>query len=197
MLMLSVPGYKMFRKDRQNAKGGGVMIYAKESFNCNEIQINYENDLEFLSLNVNLSQQMSFTFAVIYRPPSSSVDFYDKLASVMKQLNFAKEVIIMGDLNINWDVNQVRKKFKKIMDEKDMTQIISGPTRQNSTSTQIDLAFTNRPERIFKSFNFLTRRSDHNFIMVNRKLNNKCFKPLAATEMYRIPIGMNYSMEWI
>lgn len=38
------------------------------------------------------------------------------------------------------------------MDEKDMIQIISGPTRlTNSTSTQIDLAFTNRPERIFKS----------------------------------------------
>lgn len=127
--MLTVPGYKMFRKDGQNAKGGGVMIYAKESFNCNEIQINNENDLEFLSLNITLSQQMSFTLAVIYRPPSFNVEFYDKLALVIKQLNFAKEVIIMGDLNINWEVYQVRKHLKKNMDEKDLIQVISGPTR--------------------------------------------------------------------
>ena len=69
-----------------------------------------------------------------------------------------------------------------------MTQVINGPTRiTNSTSTQIDLTFTNRPERILKSYNMLTGMSDHNVIMVTRTFYKKRFKPLAATELYRIP----------
>lgn len=186
--ILSVPGSKMFRKERQGSKGGGVMIYAKDTFICNEIHVADENGLEFHGLTVSLSQQISFTLVVIYRPPSSNVDFYEKLETLLKQLNFAKEVIIMGDLNVNWEVNKVRKKLKKVMDDMDMTQVINGPTRiTNSTSTQIDLAFTNRPERILKSYNMLTGLSDHSLIMVTRKLNKKRFKPLAATEFYRIP----------
>lgn len=60
------------------------------------------------------------------------------------------------------------------MDDIDVTQVINGPTRiTNSTSTQIDLAFTNRPERILKSYNMLTGMSDHDLIMVTRKLNKK------------------------
>lgn len=60
------------------------------------------------------------------------------------------------------------------MDDVDMTQVINGPTRiTNSTNTQIDLAFTNRPERILKSCNTFTGWSDHNLIMVTRTLNKK------------------------
>lgn len=95
---------------------------------------------------------------------------------------------MLGDLNVNWEVKQIRKNLKKVMDKMDMAQVINGATRiTNSTSTQIDLAFTNRPERILKSYNMLTGLSDHNLIMVTRKLNKKRFKPLPATEFFRIP----------
>lgn len=66
---------------------------------------------------------MSFVLPVIYRPPTSNVDFYEKLGIFMKQLSLAKEVIIMGDLNVNWEVNKVRKKLKKVMDDMDQIQI--------------------------------------------------------------------------
>jgi len=177
----------MFRKDRQGSKRGGV-IYAKDTFNCSEILVTDENDLEFIGLNVSLSPQMSFILVVIYRPPSTNVDFYEKLDNLLKQFNPAKELIILGDLNVNWEVKQIRKNLQKVMDKMDMDQVINGATRiTNSTSTQIDLAFTNRPERILKSYNMLTGLSDHNLIMVNRKLNKKRFKPLPATESFRIP----------
>uniref|UniRef100_A0A8C5GTD4 non-specific serine/threonine protein kinase n=1 Tax=Gouania willdenowi TaxID=441366 RepID=A0A8C5GTD4_GOUWI len=48
---------------------------------------------------------------------------------LLKQLNHSKEVIIMGDLNINWDVNQGRRSLKKVMDEMNMTQVVNDPTR--------------------------------------------------------------------
>ncbi|XP_046707928.1 uncharacterized protein LOC124387560 [Silurus meridionalis] len=54
--------------------------------------------------------------------------------------------------------------------------MINGPTRITaSSSTQIDLVFTNRPERIFKSYNMLAGLSDHNLILVARKLSKKRF----------------------
>ncbi len=46
---------------------------------------------------------------------------------------------------------------------------------------QIDLIFTNRPERIVKSFNILTGLSDHN-LTVTRKLTKKLFHPCAREQ---------------
>lgn len=43
------------------------------------------------------------------------------------------------------------------------------------TQTQIDLIFTNKPERITKSFNLVTGMSDHNLTLVVRKLTKKRF----------------------
>lgn len=106
----------------------------------------------------------------------------------MNQFNLSNEVMIMGDLNVNLEVNKVRKKLRKVMDDMDMTQVINDPTRiTNSTSTQIDLAFTNRPERVLKSYNTLTGLSKHSLIMLTRKLNKKPFKRLATTEFCGIP----------
>lgn len=59
---------------------------------------------------------------------------------------------------------------RKITDHFDLKQMINGPTRiTNSTSSQIDLIFSNRAERILKTFNMLTGLSDHNLILVARK----------------------------
>ncbi len=55
-----------------------------------------------------------------------------------------------------------------------MKQMINGPTRiTNSTRSQIDLIFSNRAERILNTFNMLTGLSDHNLILVARKLSSK------------------------
>ena len=186
--VFSAPGYNIYRRDRLGSKVGGVLIYAKDIFNCKEIHVSNQNGLELICLDIPLSPQMSFVLIVIYRPPLSNIDFYEKLDNLLKQCNFQKEVIIMGDLNINWEDKQNRKNLKRVMDGMDLTLLIHGPTKMtNSTSTHIDLVFSNRPERILKSFNMLTGLSDHNLIVVARKLNSKRFKPLAASESHTIP----------
>lgn len=38
--MIDVPGYICFRKDRLTGRGGGVLIYIKETFKC--VQINLD-----------------------------------------------------------------------------------------------------------------------------------------------------------
>ncbi len=100
---LEVPGFKLYRRDRVGSKGGGVMIYVKTGIQCNEIVWANCIDLECIGLNLVLSPQMSFVLIVIYRPPSSNISFYENLKQLLKQCDFNKEVIIMGDFNINWD----------------------------------------------------------------------------------------------
>ena len=81
----------------------------------------------------------------------------------------------MGDFNINWDKKKTeRKNIEDITNKCNLTQLIQGPTRvTNSSQTQIDLIFTNRPERITASFNMLTGLSDHNITLMVRKLTRK------------------------
>lgn len=126
---LKVPGFNFYRRDRVGSKGGGVMIYVKDRIQCNEIHWSNCEELECIGLNIILSPQMSFTLIVIYRPPSSSISFYEKFEKLLKECNFNKEVIIMGDFNINWGEKSSRKNFKQITDNFDLMQLINGPTR--------------------------------------------------------------------
>lgn len=67
---------------------------------------------------------------------------------------------------------------------------MNGPTRVTSSSqTQIDLMFTNRPERIMKTYNLLTGISDHNITLLARKLTRKRFDSRVQTKCnsQRIP----------
>lgn len=89
----------------------------------------------------------------------------------------------MGDFNVNWEDRSARKNLKQISDNFDLTQVVKGPTRISyNTGTQIDLIFSNKPERITKSFNMITGLSDHNLVLVARKLTSKRFCVSTAKE---------------
>ena len=91
----------------------------------------------------------------------------------------------MGDFNINWENKTCRKKLKEITDDFNLTQKIQGPTRVTQSShTQIDLVFTNRPDWITKSSNLLTGISDHNVTLVVRKLTKNTFKNHINVQQY-------------
>lgn len=188
---LHVPGYKVHREDRVGSKGGGDLIFVKDRFQCHEVQWSC-NELECIGLNITLSPSMSFSLITLYRPPSSKNTFYEHFENMLKECNFNKEVIIIGDFNINWEDKASRKTLKQITDDFDLKQLINGPTRvTNSTRTQIDLIFSNRPKRIVKSFNMLTGLSDHNMILIARKLTNKRFTPFVQEqESLNIPKKM-------
>ncbi len=121
-------GYVEFRRDRAEVKGGGVLVYVRETIQCREIEWQGLNDLECIGLNMILAPQISFTLIVIYRPPSSNISFLDKFKEILCQCDFKKEVIIMGDLNLNWEDKTSRKKLKQISDCFNLVQMVKGPT---------------------------------------------------------------------
>ncbi len=171
-----VPGYKVFRKDRKFGKGGGLLMYVKDCIKCKEIEFNTLVDIEYIAVTIVLSPCMTFTVVGIYRPPSSNSMFYDHLRNLLKGFDRNRELILVGDFNINWNEKSNRKKLQEIVSHFDLVQLIQGPTRITpSSETQIDLIFSNKPERITKSINLLTGLSDHNLILVVRKLTKHRF----------------------
>lgn len=76
--------------------------------------------------------------------------------------------------NVNWQNKSERKNLKEITDHFNVAQVIEGPTRiTKSSRKQIDLVFSNKPERIIKTYNYLIGVSDHNAVFVSRKLGKK------------------------
>lgn len=95
---------------------------------------------------------MSFVLIGVYRPPSAK-SFHD----VLKKYSSGKEVLILGDLNLNYEDKLGKKALNRITNKFDLTQLVKGPTRITSISrTQIDLIFSNKPERVPKTFNMIT-----------------------------------------
>ena len=175
--VFSIPGYQCFRQDRLGGRGGGVMIYVKDAIKCERIKLDTADDVECVAITVVLSQQMSFILIAFYRPPSANDSFYSTLANMLKQCKQQKEVILMGDFNLNWEDKGKRKKLKAITDKYNLQQVIKGPTRVTKrSSTMLDLIFTNKPERVTKTYNLLTALSDHNLTLVARKLTKNRFQ---------------------
>ena len=97
-----IPGYKLFKKDRLNKKGGGVMLYVRNHLNPTECKI--ESNYEVIGANIN-SLGKNLSILVIYRPPHQTQEhdeeFYRQLG---KEVN-NKLSVLMGDFNasVNWD----------------------------------------------------------------------------------------------
>ncbi len=189
MAGLQIPGYNIFRNDRVGCRGGGVMFYVKDNLKCNLLQWNCRHNLECIALKIVLSPQMSVTLIGMYRPPAASNIFYEELQVLLNECDMKNEVIVFGDLNINWLDKTNRRRLKSLLDKFSFTQLIEGPTRLTALSeTCIDLVFTNKPERVQKSFNLVTGLSDHNLILFSRKLSKNGFTcPSGRVEQMRIP----------
>lgn len=93
---------------------------------------------------------------------------------VLKECNPNKELLLMGDFNVNWEDKSKRRKLKMITEKFHLEQLIKRPTRiAKYFRIQIDLIFTNKRERIIKSYNLITGLSDHNLSLCARKLTKK------------------------
>ena len=133
----------MFRKHR-TGNGGGVAMYVQES-----LMLEFRNDFnmaEFKSLMIKI--KLPFTKPIIlmtfYRS-EGSVKVYNDIHNLISNILFEdKEFIMMGDVNANLLskplVNDT-KHMKNIYDSKNLTQLITEPTRTtDNTKTLTDHA---------------------------------------------------------
>ena len=75
---LGLEGYVMFRKDRMGKRGGGVVLYIKETIPAYEVQLQEEADCkEALWCNL-VTGHTTITIGVVYRCPNITIQNTEK-----------------------------------------------------------------------------------------------------------------------
>ena len=144
--LVDIRGYT-FERNNRSSKGGGVGVYIKE--NIEYIRRNDLNDENVEAVWIEILQNNSKN--ALYRPLVSSKhlskNFESSFMKIIDQVNSGnKEIIIIGDLNINYLKNDDHRNLNDNIVLLGLNQIVNKPTRVTKDSNSlIDIILTNRP----------------------------------------------------
>lgn len=163
-----ISGYNIERRDRIGKKGGGVMMYIADDITYNRDLSIESRDLELLCIRVNPYKSNCPLFLVgLYRPDSSSDNTLEQRFEDLYLAN--KEVIIMGDLNINLlNNNNAKHKIVKYLSNLGLIQLVKKNTRPVSR-TCLDHVYSNQPQHILMTKILDYGISDHLPILYSEK----------------------------
>ena len=169
-----IPGYSIIRTDRNtNKTGGGVCLYYKNNRTVRTLVSLSTNDYEVLFVELKLDRCKSNLIGIIYKPPNGKSDnLIEIIESILNEHMANKEVIIMGDFNIDASQENMSnwKKLYRSLSCLKLTQIISEPTRiGKNNETLIDHIWTNNTTLFNKSGVVRLGLSDHDLIYTVRK----------------------------
>ncbi|RMC12138.1 hypothetical protein DUI87_11273 [Hirundo rustica rustica] len=141
-------GYKLFRRDRQGRRGGGVALYIKQTFDTVGIETK-EDGVECLWVRIKgNANKADILLGVCYRPPNQEEEvdnlFYKQLGNV----SGSSALVLVGDFNlpdICWELSTAEKrqsrKFLECMEDNFLSQLVGEPS---SGGTMLDLLYVNR-----------------------------------------------------
>ena len=105
---LGLEGYVMFRKDRIGRRGGGVLLYIKDTIPAYEVQLHEEADCnEAIWCNL-VTGHTAVIIGVVYGCPNITKQNNEKIHNAINEVSKG-DCIIMGDFNhgnIKWDTLQ-------------------------------------------------------------------------------------------
>ena len=186
---LKINGFQYVRKDRALGPAGGVGVYIKQGLSWHGRYDPEVDGVECLWIEILSPKCKGFLVGNIYRPPDGSKyldkDFDPKLDDMLDSaMAEEKEVLLLGDLNCNYPVQNDHKDLKQIMRYNGLKQMVKNPTRiTKSTEMSIDLIFCSHPDRIIKTNTIPSSLSDHEMAGLIRKIN--CLKYRQTTIITR------------
>lgn len=143
--IVMLPGYNFFRKDHSIGRGGGVAVYVKSTFICEQIRMDVQNNIniEHIWINVKFNKS-NMALGAVYRPPQNNIG--DSIESIDNILSFLvpsyDTLIVTGDMNIN--LFNLNNPLTQCFDAYGFAQVIVEPTRITQfSSTLIDPIFIN------------------------------------------------------
>lgn len=93
---VSIPGYKIYRSDRVNMRGGGVALYISDSYKSRIIhKVSEPGVCEALFVQVN-SSTFSFVVGVVYLPRGNLNAAEPHISDITSRFN---DVVLVGDFN--------------------------------------------------------------------------------------------------
>ena len=172
---LHTDGFKIIRKDRSYAKGGGLLIYIPFDINFryrDDIGIGDENShLEYIWLEIQCPKAKSFLVCFIHQPGNNNL-WREQLNHMLREVDDEqKEILMLGDFNINFADKKEYKSLYNITSKYQLVEIIDSVTRPAS-STIIDHIYTSRDELVLELGVLKISLSDHLPIFITRKINS-------------------------
>lgn len=100
---LQIDGFRIERKERENKKGGGLLIFINNRFLCNRRMDLEDKDLEIMWLKIKTSiHSPKIMISFVYRLPSTDMEFDIKLIDNINRAALEnRETWILGDMNID------------------------------------------------------------------------------------------------
>ena len=188
---LGLEGYVMFRKDRMGRRGGGVLLYIKESIPAYEVQLQEEADCKEALWCKLVTGHTTVTIGVVYRCPNITIQNNEKIHKAISEVSKG-DCIIMGDFNhgnIKWDSQQSTgvedQKLLCLVQDNFLTQHVLEPTR---AARVLDIVLSSQKEFVD---NVVIQEplgsSDHNQLHfnINIKSDKTKVKQNAATNEVR------------
>ena len=158
-LQLPLQGYEVFRKDRSDRKGGGVMLAVKRDL-MPQRRPDLETDCECIVVQIAVMRGPSCLITTMYRPPDDRAaldEFYKCVGAVHAT---GHPAVFLGDFNLRylkWDRDYetgaikpafrnrrevaLSSKFVENLERHGLIQVVTEPTGQYNTF--LDLVITN------------------------------------------------------
>jgi len=94
-------GHRLFRKDRQGRRGGGVALYVKDQLECMELCLGLDEEpKEGLWLEIKCrAEKGDITVGVCYRPPDQDERADEALCRQIGEDSHSKALVLMGNFN--------------------------------------------------------------------------------------------------
>ena len=183
---IEIPGYMIVRKDR-NRRGGGVCFYVKDHIDCH-VRNDIGNSIESIWLSVKHKGQVVI-IGTMYRPPKSDKMYYDiMLDEIQRARDISDHVILMGDLNYDYVMDDTLSKNPVFHIEKmlSMKQLIRSPTRTTLTNKSLlDVILTSDCEKHVNNTVINISMSDHDCVSTEYKLTTNSEKQKHKLVYYR------------
>jgi hypothetical protein len=175
---IHIPGYQIFRRDREERNGGGILVYTVEKISAMKVASapNIAGQLELLVLKLIVKSSPNLTVALVYRPPNQESLQDDLLIAELRRYCTQPEFIAIGDFNapsVDWATcNTVHeagfdRKLVDFTQDNFLVQNVHEPTRfrDGQQPNCLDLVFTRDDDSIseVKLFPPLGS-SDHNIL---------------------------------
>ena len=173
---LGLEGYEMFRKDRIGRRGGGLLLYIKETIAAHEVQLQEEADCNEAIWGKLVTRHTPVTIGVVYRSPNITKQNNDQIHNAISEVSKG-DCITMGDFNhgnIKWDTLQSTgiedQTFLCLLQDNFLTQHVLEPTR---AARILDIVLSSQKEFVD---NVVIQEplgsSDHNQLHFNIKIKS-------------------------
>jgi hypothetical protein len=82
---IALPGYEVFRRDRGEGRGGGVLLYIKDKYSAVNVTEKTKGQCETVWASIRVDKNNALTVGVCYRSPAADQNYENNLLQEIAQ----------------------------------------------------------------------------------------------------------------